>query len=175
MDSRVSEAVQVLERTPEALRGLLAGLSDPWLRADEGRGTFSPLDVLGHLIHGEETDWMPRLRIILHEGEAQAFTPFDRLGFREAYGGKPVGELLSVFAELRARNLTALRGLDLDAAKLELTGQHPALGRVTLAQLLATWVVHDLGHLRQVVRAMAGRYRDAVGPWREYLRIRDEK
>jgi hypothetical protein len=175
IDLRVSEALEVLERTPRALRSMLGGLSDPWLRADQGPDTFSPADVLGHLIHGEETDWMPRARLILERGEAQPFTPFDRFGFRERYGGRPADELLDVFAELRERNLRALRDLGLDAGRLALTGRHPALGRVTLAQLIAAWVVHDLGHLRQVARVMAGRYRDAVGPWREYLRILDER
>ena len=174
-DPRVLEAVEVLERTPRAIRSMLEGLSDPWLRADEGPDTFSPADVVGHLIHGEETDWMPRMRIILEKGEAQPFTPFDRFGFREAWGGRSMDQLVAAFAELRRKNLDALRGLGLDAAKLELTGRHPTLGRVTLAQLLAAWVVHDLGHLRQVVRVMAGRYREAVGPWREYLPILDER
>jgi hypothetical protein len=114
------------------------------------------------------------MRIILEKGEAQPFTPFDRFGFRRAWGGRPVDQLVAAFAELREKNLDALRGLGLDAAKLELTGRHPSLGRVTLAQLLAAWVVHDLGHVRQVARVMAGRYREAVGPWREYLPILDE-
>lgn len=153
---------------------MLEGLSDPWARADEGPDTFSPADVVGHLIYGEETDWMPRMRIILEKGEAQAFTPFDRFGFREMWGGRPMDQLLTAFTELRGKNLDALRGLGLDAARLALTGRHPALGRVTLAQLLAAWVVHDLGHLRQVARVMAGRYREAVGPWREYLPILEE-
>jgi hypothetical protein len=174
MDPRVTEALEVLERTPRALREMLAGLSDPWLRADEGPDTFSPADVVGHLIDGEEADWIPRMRIILEKGEAQPFTPFDRFAFRKAHGGRSIGELLDLFEGLRARNLEAVRGLGLDASRLELTGTHPALGRVTLSQLLATWVVHDLGHIRPAARVMAGRYREAVGPWREYLPVLDE-
>jgi len=174
-DPRVAEALEVLERTPGALRGMLGGLSDPWLCCDEGPETYSPADVVGHLVYGEETDWIPRLRIILEQGEARPFTPFDRLGFRAAHGSKSVGELLELFARLRDENLHVLVALDLDAARLALTGRHPALGRVTLAQLLAAWVVHDLGHLRQVARVMARRYRDAVGPWREYLPVLDDR
>lgn len=174
-DPRVLEALEVLERTPSALRGLLAGLSDAWSRCDEGPDTFSPADVLGHLIHGERTDWVPRLRIILQDGEARPFTPFDRFAFREAQAGSSLGQLLDRFEELRRENLEAVRALALDANGLARTGTHPALGRVTLAQLLAAWVVHDLGHLRQVARTMARRYRETVGPWREYLSILDER
>lgn len=175
LDAFVSEAIEVLERTPRVLRSMLEGLSDPWLDADEGPQTFSPAEVLGHLIHGEETDWIPRARLILQSGETTPFVPFDRFGFRATHGGKPVGELLDVFAGLREGNLRVLRELDIDVPRLALTGRHPALGRVTMGQLLAAWVVHDLGHVRQVTRVMAGRYRAAVGPWREYLRILDEK
>ena len=174
-DPRVAEALEVLERTPEVLRSMLGGLSDPWVRCDEGPGTFSPGDVVGHLIHGEEADWIPRARIIVERGEAEPFAPFDRFGFRRTHGSKSLGELLDLFARLRETNLRALAELELDAARLATTGMHPALGRVTLAQLLAAWVVHDLGHLRQVARVMARRYRDAVGPWREYLPVLDER
>jgi hypothetical protein len=175
LDPFVSEALEVLERTPRILGSMLEGLSDPWLDADEGPQTFNPADVLGHLIHGEETDWIPRARLILERGEGAPFVPFDRFGFRASYGGRPVDELLEVFARLREGNLRVLRGLDLDVRRLALTGRHPTLGRVTMGQLVAAWVVHDLGHVRQVTRVMAGRYRDAVGPWREYLRILDER
>jgi hypothetical protein len=167
------EAFAVLERTPAALRGLLDGLPDAWLLSNEGPDTFSPRDVVGHLIHGEETDWVPRLRIILEHGEAVPFTPFDRFAFRTASVGKSTDALLERFAALRDENLRQLRTVTLDEAALARTGTHPALGRVTLAQLLAAWVVHDLGHLKQVARVMAGQYRDAVGPWREYLTILD--
>ena len=173
MDLSAEETFEVLERTPGALRALLDGLSDPWLLASEGPETFSPKDVVGHLIHGEETDWVPRLRIILEHGEAKPFTPFDRFAFREKYAGWRVDRLLDRFALLRRENLGLLRGMRLDAAALAHTGTHPALGRVTLAQLLAAWVVHDLGHVKQVVRVMARQYTQAVGPWREYLTILD--
>lgn len=167
----VRDVDAILERTPRTLRALLAGLPDTWVHADEGPDTFSPKDVLGHLIYGEETDWIPRLRIILEHGETRPFTPFDRLAFREACKGMAVPGLLDRFASLRAENLGVLRGYDLRTEKLSLTGTHPGLGRVTLAQLLAAWAVHDLGHVRQVVRVMAKQYTTAVGPWREYLTI----
>jgi hypothetical protein len=173
MELNLPETLEVLERTPSTLQALLEGLADPWLRATEGPDTFSPLDVLGHLIHGEETDWLPRLRIILEHGEARPFTPFDRLGFRARYSDWPADRLLELFARLRQENLDVIRSLQLDHAALALAGAHPALGRVSLGQLLASWVVHDLGHIRQIVRVMARRYTDAVGPWREYLSILD--
>jgi DinB family protein len=167
----LSEAIQVLSRTPATLRALLAGLDDEWLTADEGPDTFSPRDVVGHLISGEETDWMPRLRIILDHGPSRPFTPFDRFGFKEKYGRMPIDGLLGRFADLREENLRQLRALALSPTQLELPGTHPELGPVTLSQLLATWVGHDLNHVAQIVRVMAHRYRDAVGPWRAYLRI----
>ena len=173
MDLEPREAIAVLERTPSALQALLGGLSEGWIAADEGPDTFSARDVVGHLIHGEETDWVPRLRIILAHGEAVPFTPFDRFAFRTTCAGRSMADLLDRFARLREANLQEVRGLDLDAAMLGRTGTHPALGRVTLAQLLAAWVVHDLGHLKQVARVMARQYRDAVGPWRAYLTVLD--
>jgi DinB superfamily len=167
------EAIPVLERTPAALQAMLGGLPEAWLVADEGPDTFSPRDVVGHLIHGEETDWLARVRIILEHGESVPFTPFDRFAFRTRSAGRSTAELLERFAELRRANLEALRAFGLDASALARTGTHPALGRVTLGQLLAAWVVHDLGHLKQVARTMAGQYREAVGPWRKYLTILD--
>ena len=167
------EAVALLERTPATLAALLDGLPEAWLAASEGPETFTPRDVVGHLIHGEETDWMPRLRIILEHGESLPFAPFDRFAFRTASVGRTTSALLERFARLRAANLGALSAVPLDDRTLARTGTHPALGRVTLRQLLAAWVVHDLGHLKQVVRTMARQYREAVGPWREYLTILD--
>jgi hypothetical protein len=167
------DALAVLERTPPALRALLAGLPETWLVSGEGPDTFSPRDVVGHLIHGEETDWVPRMRIILEHGEAVPFTPFDRFAFRAASAGHATDALLARFDALRRDNLRAVRAAGLDAAALARTGTHPGLGRVTLRQLFAAWVVHDLGHLKQVARTMAHQYRDAVGPWREYLTILD--
>ena len=173
MEITPADAVAVLERTPAALKALLGGLSEAWLLACEGPETFSPRDVVGHLIHGEETDWVPRMRIILEHGEAVPFTPFDRFAFRTASAGHSTDALLEQFESLRRDNLRAVREVALDEAALRRTGMHPGLGRVTLGQLFAAWVVHDLGHLKQVSRAMARQYRDAVGPWREYLTILD--
>jgi hypothetical protein len=173
VDLSPAGAVAVLERTPAALRGMLDGLSDDWLLANEGPDTFSPRDVIGHLIHGEETDWVPRLRIILEHGEAVPFTPFDRFAFRTASVGHSTSALLERFAGLRHESLDAVAAMRLAGADLARTGTHPGLGRVTLGQLLAAWVVHDLGHVKQVARVMAGQYREAVGPWREYLTILD--
>ncbi|HET8623794.1 MAG TPA: DinB family protein [Gemmatimonadales bacterium] len=164
-----AEAIPVLARTPAVLRALLAGLPDPWIWADEGRGTWTPFDVVGHLIHGERTDWIPRAEIIRSQGEARTFDVFDREAMFEASRGKALGELLDEFAELRAANVTRLEGMRLTPADLERTGWHPELGRVTLGQHLATWVAHDLSHIAQIARAMGKRYREAVGPWRAYL------
>ena len=167
----LSEAIPVLRRTPATLRALLSGLGAEWLEADEGPDTFTPRDVIGHLISGEETDWIPRLRIILESGERRPFTPFDRFGFRQKYGRLAIDELLDRFSTLREENVRQLEDLRLTPAQMELRGTHPELGTVTLSQLLATWVGHDLTHVSQVVRVMAKRYEQAVGPWRAYLRI----
>jgi DinB superfamily len=171
MEPDVSEVTAVLSRTPGALRGLLEGLPEGWYEATEGEATFSPPDVVGHLIHGEKTDWMPRVRLILESGDARPFVPFDRLGFREAIRGRPVGSLLDEFESLRRANLDGLRDLAITPAQLALKGLHPELGPVTLGQLLATWAVHDLNHVGQVVRVMSKRYSATVGPWKAYLGI----
>ena len=168
---RIEDALPVLRRTPATLRALLSGLGDEWLEADEGPDTFTPRDVIGHLISGEETDWIPRLRIILETGERRPFTPFDRFGFRQKYGRLTIDELLDRFSSRREDNLRQLEGLRVTPAQMELRGTHPELGTVTLSQLLATWVGHDLTHVSQIVRVMAKRYQQAVGPWRAYLRI----
>jgi hypothetical protein len=139
--------------------------------ADEGPETFSPRDVLGHLIFGEETDWIPRMRLILEHGDGRPFVPFDRFGFRPRYGGRPMEELLEAFEGLRRENLRTLDSFGLAARDLARPGLHPELGPVTLGQLLATWVAHDLNHVGQITRVMANRYRQEVGPWRAYLRI----
>ncbi|MBM4161165.1 MAG: DinB family protein [Ignavibacteria bacterium] len=171
MELTLPQALEILERTPAVVRELLANLSDTWLSANEGPETFSPRYVVGHLIHGEETDWIPRIQIILEHGEAQPFAPFDRVGFKEKYQAKSIGELIDLFATLRRENLERLRGFKLQAPQLELKGTHPAFGQVTLKQLLATWAVHDLTHIAQIVRVMAKQYDEAVGPWKAYLRI----
>jgi hypothetical protein len=171
MELQLAQAVSVLERTPAALAALLGGLPEAWVTANEGQDTFSPRDVLGHLIHGEETDWIPRAEIILGEGEARPFTPFDRFGFRGWLEGTTTAELLETFARRRRESLARLAAFGLTGADLERRGTHPALGPVTLGQLLASWVVHDLGHLTQVARVMAKQYGDAVGPWTQYLAV----
>jgi DinB superfamily len=171
MEVELSQAVSVLERTPPALAALLGGLPEAWVVENEGPETFSPRDVLGHLIHGEETDWIPRAEIILSEGERRPFTPFDRVGFRAWLTGTPTAELLERFARLRRENLDRLTGFRLGPADLDRRGRHPGLGPVTLGQLIASWVVHDLGHLTQVARVMAKQYREAVGPWTEYMAV----
>lgn len=166
----LNDAVAVLERTPAVLSAMLAGLPERWVRATEGEGTWSPYDVVGHLIHGERTDWIPRARHIL-AGDRRSFEPFDRTAqFRESQG-KGLGELLATFAQLRRENIAALKAMNLTSADLEQRGLHPALGVVTLGQLLATWTVHDLDHLGQIARTMAKGYSDAVGPWSAYLSI----
>jgi hypothetical protein len=167
----LTTGIAVLERTPPTLRALLDGLPAEWTAANEGPQTWSPFDTVGHLIHGERTDWIPRARIILAQGPSRRFEPFDRFAqFRESEG-KSLRDLLDEFEALRAGSLATLKGWRLTDAQLALTGEHPALGPVTLCQLLATWVAHDLGHIAQVARVMAKQYREAVGPWREYLPV----
>ena len=169
----LDEATAVLARTPATLRAMLGGLPDAWTTATEGPDTWSPYDVLGHLIHGERTDWIPRARIILAQGAERTFAPFDRFAqFRESEV-RSLAELLDALAAVRAENLATLASWRITEAQLGLTGEHPAFGAVTLRQLLATWVAHDLGHVVQVSRVMAKRYRDDVGPWRAYLSVMD--
>ena len=167
----LAEVTALLARTPDTLRALFQGLPEPWVEASEGEGTFSPRDVLGHLIHGEKTDWVPRLKLILESGESRPFVPFDRFGFREAIRGVSTDALLDELGALRRENLALLARLSLSPAQLSLTGTHPELGRVTLGQLLATWAVHDLNHVGQIVRVMSKRYSETVGPWKAYLGI----
>lgn len=171
MEFELNQAKEVLSRTPATLNTLLRPLSETWVLGNEGPETWSPYDVVGHLIHGEETDWIPRAKIILQHGEDRAFEPFDRFAMFEKSKGKSLAELLDDFERARAGSLRELDALALTPALLEKRGRHPELGIVTLKQLLATWVVHDLGHVSQVVRAMAKQYSDAVGPWKVYLSI----
>lgn len=166
----LDDAVAVLERTPASLAALLAGLPEGWVTATEGAGTWSPYDVIGHLIHGERADWLPRARHIL-AGETRAFEPFDREAQFKEGRGRSLGELLATFAELRRENLAALSALNLTDDDMGRKGLHPELGQVTLAQLLATWVVHDLDHVAQIARTMAKAYGEAVGPWSAYLSV----
>ena len=173
MDMHLPDALAILERTPQTLRALLDGLTPAWTDATEGPDTWSPYVIVGHLIHGERTDWIPRARIILEQGADRRFTPYDRFAqFRES-AGKSLAELLDEFSHLRAGNVALLRSWNLTDEQLGLTGEHPEFGAVTLRQLLATWVAHDLSHLAQITRVMAKQYRDAVGPWRAYLPIMD--
>ena len=165
------QGIEILQRTPATLRALLDGLGAPWVRGTEGPDTFSPFDVVGHLIDGEETDWIPRARIILAQGPDLRFEPYDRFRHRARNVGASLGSLLAEFAGLRAKNLDLLRSWNLTARQLDLPGEHTALGRVTLRQLLAAWVVHDLGHVAQVTRVMAKQYRDEVGPWVPFLPV----
>ncbi len=173
MDFDLTAGVSVLERTPHTFRAMLDGLPPAWTDATEGPDTWSPYVIIGHLAHAERADWIPRARIILAQGTDRRFTPFDRFAqFRESEG-KSLADLLAEFTRLRAESLTTLAGWRLTDAHLELTGEHPAFGAVTLRQLLATWVAHDLGHIGQTARVMAKQYRDAVGPWRAYLPVMD--
>ena len=171
---RLDSAIDVLRRTPATVDTLLRDLPAEWLDANEGQSTWSPYQVLGHFIHGEETDWIARARIILEHGETRAFDPFDRFA-QDRAPRRPVGELLDRFASLRAGNLATLREMKLGENDFAKRGRHPALGVVTLGELLATWVVHDLGHIAQITRVMSKQYRTAVGPWAEYLPILTRK
>jgi hypothetical protein len=163
--------IALLARTPGALDGLLRDLPEVWTLGNEGEGTWSAFEVVGHLIHGERTDWMARARMILRVGEAQAFEPFDRLGHVRESQGKSMAQLLDEFARVRAENLGALRAMNLQSEDLARRGRHPALGVVTLSQLLASWAAHDLTHVHQISRIMAHQYREAVGPWSAYLGV----
>jgi len=169
----LERTVAILERTPGAFRALLSGLPLEWTTPNEGPNTFSPFDIIGHLVHGERTDWVPRARIVLAQVPGQAFEPYDRFAQVEESRGKTMGQLLDEFTTLRTENLATLREWNLGARELGLMGRHPELGPVSLAQLLATWAAHDLSHVAQAARVMAKQYRDAVGPWRAYLPIMD--
>ena len=173
MQFQLEHAIAILSRSPGAYRALLGGLPEEWTDADEGADTFSPRDVVAHLVDGEDLDWIPRARIVLEHGRARTFEPFDRLGFRERFGGASLDELLDLFENKRSANLATVRDLGLTSDQLALEGSHPELGRVTLAEHLATWVASDLSHLAQVSRVMAKQYAEAVGPWRAYLPILD--
>jgi DinB family protein len=167
----IEEAVAILARTPSTVDALLRGLPDSWTLAHEGGETWSPFDVIGHLIHGEHVDWIARAKIILMHGDARAFDKFDRLAQFTASAGRRLPDLLDDFARLRKANLRELGSLNLTDADLDRPGRHPELGAVTLRQLLATWVAHDLDHVVQISRVLARQYSDEVGPWRAYLRI----
>ena len=163
--------MEILERTPAVLESMLTSLPDRWIRSNEGENTWSPYDIVGHLIIGEKTDWMVRVRVILNSSEKKIFKPFDRFAQFSTNQNLPLSELVHEFSILRNINLKELKSLNLESQQLMLKGTHPALGEVTLEQLLSTWVVHDLGHIAQISRVMAKQYKNNVGPWQAYLGI----
>jgi DinB superfamily len=171
MQHNLQDSIALLGRTPAALDALLRGLPETWTLCNEGEKTWSAFDIIGHLIHGERTDWMPRAKMILQFGESKAFEPFDRWAQERESQGKSLAQLLDEFTRLRSENLKELRALNLKPEDLARHGRHPSLGVVTLSQLLATWAAHDLTHLHQISRVMAHWYREAVGPWSAYLGV----
>ena len=175
MDPSLTRSLGLLARTPAVLRALLDGLDADWARTNEGPDTYSPYDVVGHLIHGEETDWVPRTEHILAHGEEIPFVPFDREGMRERPAEVSLEELLDLLERKRAESLARIRELELGPRDLERVGQHPEFGRVTLAQLISTWVVHDLAHLSQVTRVLAKARAGEIGPWKAYLRVLSDR
>lgn len=172
MEFNLQLSIQILERTPQVLSVLLENLSEGWIHNNEGQDTWSPYDIIGHLIHGEQTDWIPRAKIILAQDPSNlTFTPFDRFAQFEESKGKTIDDLLATFANLRKQNIEELEALNISQSQFKLKGMHPELGEVTLAQLLATWVTHDLGHINQIARVMGKNYKDQVGPWTQYIKI----
>lgn len=165
------KAYTILERTPRVLKELLSELDDEWIYNNEGPDTFSPFDVVGHLLHGERTDWITRTKVILEFGAEKAFTPYDRFAQYRESEGKNIDQLLTAFEEERNNNLDWLKSIHLNQADLDKQGQHPSLGTVTLRNLLSTWVVHDLTHIAQITRVMAKQYKTEIGPWVEFFRI----
>ncbi|NNF73811.1 MAG: DinB family protein [Flavobacteriaceae bacterium] len=171
MEYNLDKALEILERTPHVLKTMLSGLSDDWTYCNEGPDTWSAFDVVGHLIHGERTDWKQRLEIILSDGSDKTFTPFDRFAQFEASKGKTMAGLLDDFIALRAKNTAFLKALKITENQYDRKAVHPSLGEVSLKQLLAAWVAHDLGHLAQIARVMARQYKTEVGPWVEYMSV----
>lgn len=171
MKFKITQAIEILERTPSTLGTLLDGLSEEWTENNEGEESWSPYDVVGHLIHGEKTDWIKRLEIVLADGGNKIFEPFDRFAQFEESKGKTLNQLLAEFKDIRTENLQYLKSKNLNGNDFYKKGIHPALGEATLENLLSTWVVHDLNHLSQISRVMAKQYKDSVGPWVEYLPI----
>lgn len=171
MKFELAQCLEILERTPKVLEVQLSGLSKDWLRGNEGNESWSPYEVVGHLIHGEKTDWMVRIKSILDMPEKEVFEPFDRFAHQKENQNLPIATLLKRFASLRANNLKQLSAFSISEDNLKLEGVHPEFGRVTLAQLIAAWVVHDLGHIAQISRVMAKQYCKEVGPWVQYMPI----
>jgi hypothetical protein len=171
MNHDLDHSMALLTRTPAALDALLRGLPDEWTLVNEGENTWSAFDIVGHLIHCERTDWMPRAKWLLKYGESRPFEPFDRWGHIRESQGKPLPKLLDEFAALRAENLVELRAMNLRPEDLSRRGRHPALGAISLSELLAAWAAHDLNHIHQVSRVMARQYREAVGPFQQYMGV----
>jgi hypothetical protein len=171
MEIKLADIIDLLDRTPRALKELLHGLPKTWTETNEGENTWSPFDVVGHLIHGEHVNWIPRAKMILECGETKMFEPFDRFAQFEASQGKTMEELLEEFANIRQENIRTLKELNLTLEDLQKVGHHPEFGRVTLGELLATWAAHDLDHVVQISRTIAKGYREAVGPWRAFLSV----
>jgi hypothetical protein len=167
----IEKSCQILDRTPAMLKAVLSNLDDGWVMSNEGPETFSPYDVIGHLIHGEKTDWVPRTKMILEFGNTKTFVPWDRFAQYEESKGKSLEQLLDEFKTLRKDNMTWFKSLKLSEKDLDKKGMHPELGEVTLRNLLATWVVHDLTHIAQITRVMAKQYKEEMGPWPEFFRI----
>ena len=173
MDFSLNKVFEILDWTPKVLNSMLSEISEDWLNGDEGPDTFSPYDVVGHLLHGEKTDYIARVNLILHDGTATPFEPFDRFAQYEESKGKTIRELLDQFAEVRNQNLNYIKSLNLTESDLNKKGMHPVLGEVTLKQLLTTWSVHDLTHIAQIARVMAKQYKNEIGPWVQFMRILD--
>ena len=171
MQFSLERSYEILERTPEVFKTLLADLPEQWTMGNEGPETFSPYDVMGHLIHGEKTDWTERIKMIMEHGISKTFVPYDRFAMYKESKGKSINQLLKKFKKLRKQNLKWLRSLELTEADFDKKGRHPVLGEVTLRQLLATWVIHDLTHIAQVGRVMAKQYKEEMGPWLEFFRV----
>ena len=171
MQFTIEKSIEILERTPAVLKTLLSGLSDEWIINNEGPETFSPYDVIGHLIHGEKTDWTARTKMILEFGASKTFVPWDRFAQYEESKGKNLDQLLNEFERIRKDNMVWIKSLNLTETDLDKKGLHPKLGEVTLRNLMTTWVVHDLTHIAQVTRVMAKQYKEEMGPWPEFFRI----
>ncbi len=170
----ITKSIEILESTPKVIESFLEGLSDEWISQNEGGESWSPFDILGHLVHGEKTDWINRTETILKYGKEKTFKPFDRFAQFDDSKGKSLSELLDEFKTLRKRNIKRLTEMNIQESDLNKEGIHPHFGKVTLKELLSTWVVHDLGHIRQIARVMAKQYKDEIGPWKEYLPVVNE-
>lgn len=171
MKFQIDKAIEVLQRTPSVIDSMLRDISDDWAKNNEGGDSWSPYDIVGHLVHGETTDWIARLEIILSEGGEKRFKPFDRFAQFSESRGKSLNQLIDEFKDIRQKNIATLRSKNLDETGMNKTAEHPAFGTVTLRQLLSTWVAHDLGHIAQIARVMAKQYKTEVGPWTEYMPI----